>query len=267
MKQSWKIISGRIAIACMLGLSLIFFVACGLSGEGGSSAQATPTPLPTPVVPDKPVYAVEQGTVVKTLEFTGRVSPVLEQELFFKTDGFVGEVYFARGDRLEAGELLAELEIGDLQNRLAQQQVALETAELTLSKAKQTIADQQLEAEINLEKLQLQLEQDQAEPDIARVTSAQVNLLDQDNLPTETNVNMTFYDLLSGKVRHNFVHTMNHKGNPDTLFLDPLISYWLEIHTIPPIIIDTVRVTAGKHTIIAANALARIQCSPSTFTF
>jgi Ca-activated chloride channel family protein len=85
-------------------------------------------------------------------------------------------------------------------------------------------------------------------------TSAQVNLLDQDNLPTETNVNMTFYDLLSGKVKHNFVHTMNHKGNPDTLFLDPLISYWLEIHTIPPIIIDTVRVTAGKHTIIATSA-------------
>ncbi len=85
-------------------------------------------------------------------------------------------------------------------------------------------------------------------------TTAQVNLLDQDNLPTETNVNMTFYDLLSGKVKHNFVHTMNHKGNPDTLFLDPLITYRLEIHTIPPITIDTVRVVAGKHTIIAADA-------------
>ncbi len=85
-------------------------------------------------------------------------------------------------------------------------------------------------------------------------TSAQVNLLDEDNMPTETNVNMTFYDLLSGKVKHNFVHTMNHKGNPDTLFLDPLISYKLEIHTIPPIFIDTVKVTAGKHTIIAADA-------------
>lgn len=85
-------------------------------------------------------------------------------------------------------------------------------------------------------------------------TSAQVNLLDEDNLPTETNVNMTFYDLLSGKVKHNFVHTMNHKGNPDTLYLDPLVSYWLEIHTIPPIILDTVRVTAGKHTIIATDA-------------
>jgi Ca-activated chloride channel family protein len=85
-------------------------------------------------------------------------------------------------------------------------------------------------------------------------TSAQVNLLDENQAPTETNVNMTFYDLLSGKVKHNFVHTMNHKGNPDTLFLDPLIIYRLQIHTIPPITIDTVRVTAGKHTIIATDA-------------
>jgi Ca-activated chloride channel family protein len=85
-------------------------------------------------------------------------------------------------------------------------------------------------------------------------TSAQVNLLDQDHQPTETDVNMTFYDVFSGKVMHNFVHTLNHKGNPDTLYLDPLVTYRMEIHTIPPIIIDHVSVTAGKHTIIAADA-------------
>jgi len=85
-------------------------------------------------------------------------------------------------------------------------------------------------------------------------TSAQVNLLDENDMPTETNVNMTFYDLISGKIKHNFIHTLNHKGNPDTLFLDPLMQYRLEIHTIPGINIDTVLVTAGKHSIIATDA-------------
>ena len=85
-------------------------------------------------------------------------------------------------------------------------------------------------------------------------TSAQVNLLDQNQQPTETDVNMTFYDVFSGKVLHNFVHTLNHKGNPDTLFLDPLVTYKIEVHTIPPIILDNVSVTAGKHTIIATDA-------------
>ena len=85
-------------------------------------------------------------------------------------------------------------------------------------------------------------------------TSAQVNLLDEEGKPKETNVNMTFYDLFSNTVRHNYIHTINHRGNPDTIFLDPLISYRIEVHTLPPVFIDSVSVTAGIHTIIAADA-------------
>ena len=85
-------------------------------------------------------------------------------------------------------------------------------------------------------------------------TTAQVNLLDEEGNPTETNVNMTFYDLFSNTVRHNYIHTINHRGNPDTLYLDPLISYRIEVHTLPPVFIDSVNVTAGKHTIISADA-------------
>jgi len=85
-------------------------------------------------------------------------------------------------------------------------------------------------------------------------TSAQVNLLDEEGEPNETNVNMTFYDMFSNTPRHNYIHTINHRGNPDTLFLDPLISYRIEVHTIPPVFIDSVSVVAGKHTVIAADA-------------
>ena len=154
---------------------LLLLAACGLGG-GSASSQATPTPLPTPVVPEKPAYIVERGQVVKTLEFTGRISPLLEQELFFKTDGFVADVYFGRGDQVQSSDLLAELEIGDLQNRLAQQSVALETAKITLAKAEQDIADQLTEVEISLEKLNLQMEQEKAGEGSARLVSARVNL-------------------------------------------------------------------------------------------
>ncbi len=89
---------------------------------------------------------------------------------------------------------------------------------------------------------------------VLNTTTAQVNLLDEDGKPTETDVNMTFYDATSGKIKNNIIHTINHKGNPDTLYLDPLLTYRIVIHTLPPIIIDTAWVTAGKHTIIAASA-------------
>lgn len=81
-------------------------------------------------------------------------------------------------------------------------------------------------------------------------TTAQVNLLDIDGNPTETNVNMTFYNSTSGKVLYNFVHTMNNYGNPDTLVIDPLPTYRIVTHTIPPVTKDSVTLTPGKHTII-----------------
>lgn len=81
-------------------------------------------------------------------------------------------------------------------------------------------------------------------------TTAQVNLLDKENNPTETNVNMTFYDNFSGLVKYNFIHTLNSKGIPDTMVIDPLVTYKMVVHTIPPVSLDSIHLTPGKHTII-----------------
>jgi len=83
-------------------------------------------------------------------------------------------------------------------------------------------------------------------------TTAQVNLLDKNGKPTETNVNMTFYDNVSGKMKYNFIHTLNNKGIPDTLILDPLPTYDIVIQTIPPVLVPNVKITAGTHNIIPA---------------
>lgn len=82
-------------------------------------------------------------------------------------------------------------------------------------------------------------------------TTAQVNLLDENSNPTETNVNMTFYDSFSGLIKHNYIHTFNFVGVPDTLYIDPLITYKLVVNTIPKVIIDTVKLIPGKHNIIS----------------
>lgn len=84
-------------------------------------------------------------------------------------------------------------------------------------------------------------------------TSLQVNLLDQYNRPSESNVNMTFINKFSGKVIYNLVHTLNSKGFPDTLYIDHLIDYKIVVNTIPPRIIDSVVLTEGKHTIVSTS--------------
>lgn len=85
-------------------------------------------------------------------------------------------------------------------------------------------------------------------------TTAQVNLLDKNQNPTETNVNMTFYDTYTQKIIYNFVHALNSKGNPDTLRLEPLYTYRIKAHTIPPVEKDSVEIIPGIHNIIGIPA-------------
>ncbi len=85
-------------------------------------------------------------------------------------------------------------------------------------------------------------------------TTAQVNLLDVYSKPTESNVDMTFYDMHSGQMIYNFVHTINEKGVPDTLLLDPIYKYRMVVHTIPPVEKTNIEITPGKHTTIGVDA-------------
>ena len=81
-------------------------------------------------------------------------------------------------------------------------------------------------------------------------TTAQVNLLDQNGEPTETDVNITFYNDFTGLAKYNYIHTMNAYGIPDTMIIDPVISYKVVAHTIPSVSVDSIMLTPGKHTTI-----------------
>ena len=85
-------------------------------------------------------------------------------------------------------------------------------------------------------------------------SSAQVNLLDNKSLPTETNVNLTFYDAYSGIYKYNYIHTLNTADRPDTLKLDESITYKVVAHTIPPVQSQETKLYAGIHNIIAFDA-------------
>ena len=81
-------------------------------------------------------------------------------------------------------------------------------------------------------------------------TTVQVNLLDQQGDPTESNINLTFYNDFTGVAKYNYIHTLNNYGNPDTMIIDPVLTYKIVAHTIPPVSVDSVIIKPGKHTII-----------------
>jgi Ca-activated chloride channel family protein len=82
-------------------------------------------------------------------------------------------------------------------------------------------------------------------------TSLQINLLNQNDKATESNVNMTFSDAENNSVKYNIYHTLNASGMPDTLFIDPNNRYNLKVHTLPSKKLSDIQLTSGKHTIKA----------------
>lgn len=85
-------------------------------------------------------------------------------------------------------------------------------------------------------------------------TTAQVNLLDKNSKPLESDVNITFYDTRTKSYKYNFIHTLNLQNNPDTLVLDDYPLYKVVAHTIPPVESQETKLASGKHTIIPIDA-------------
>ncbi|MBI1317214.1 VWA domain-containing protein [bacterium] len=85
-------------------------------------------------------------------------------------------------------------------------------------------------------------------------TTAQIDLLDAQNRPSETDVSLTLYNRVSGRPQYHFVHTLNALGFSDTLILDPLITYDLVVHTLPPVRRDSIVLVPGRHNRVGVEA-------------
>jgi multidrug efflux pump subunit AcrA (membrane-fusion protein) len=160
--------SKRITLFVILLLALFVFGGCSLLPATGRQQTVlqqgpTPTPIPTPIVPTKPTYKVQLGEVVKKIEFTGRVAPIKEQELFFRTAGWIRHVFVERDEVVKAGQVLADLEIENLERELASKKLDLERAESVLAEAERKLANEIKRAEIQLNMARIRLEEARAQ--------------------------------------------------------------------------------------------------------
>jgi membrane fusion protein, macrolide-specific efflux system len=112
-------------------LVVLALLLAGCSSPASQAEEATPTPVPTPVIPTKPTYKVARGEVVRMLEFTARLVPMVEQELYFKTGGRIQTVLVKKGDVVEEGQLLAGLETGTSNVDVRRAEINLEVAKLS----------------------------------------------------------------------------------------------------------------------------------------
>lgn len=138
-------------------LSLILLAGCA----GGTSSNE-PTLVPTPIVVEKPIYTVQRGMVTRVVQFAGRVTPVQQQDLFFRSDGFVKEVLVATGDIVTEGQVLARLDEPErYQADVAAADLAYTQAQLKVEQTELDLPIQAAKAKIALEQAKVDLEKAQ----------------------------------------------------------------------------------------------------------
>jgi Ca-activated chloride channel homolog len=81
-------------------------------------------------------------------------------------------------------------------------------------------------------------------------TTVSVELLDIDNQPRETNVNVTFINNFTKAPIYDFVHFRDAQGRPDSVVLDAVLSYDVVVNTLPPVVKRNVTFEGGKHNVL-----------------
>jgi HlyD family secretion protein len=100
----------------------------------------------TKIDPSK-LAKVERGDLAKSVVATGKVTPITKVEVKSKASGIVKKLLVDYGDRVKAGQLLAQLDKLEIEAQVAQSQAALEAAQASLQSAQADYERAKVDAE------------------------------------------------------------------------------------------------------------------------
>ncbi|MCB9454137.1 MAG: biotin/lipoyl-binding protein [Anaerolineaceae bacterium] len=168
----------RILLLVLLGSLAACSGVENLNTDSEVQQQAVPTSTPIPTAPAvaRPTYLVQRGTVQEVLDFTGRWQPRDQLALSFEIAGTIRRVNVQRGDTVNAGDLLADYEITNLENQLASAQLQLETAQQSVESGTAGNVQSITNAEISLANARIQLENTRASSPWTSLESARLSL-------------------------------------------------------------------------------------------
>lgn len=106
-------------------------------GGGQAATQAQPTvSARTSASQSRAMVDVRRTTITDSIKVLGRVVSSQEADLYFKSPGRLRGLFTESGQQVNAGQVLAELETGDLATRIAKGKNDLENAQLKLEQAR-----------------------------------------------------------------------------------------------------------------------------------
>jgi len=84
-------------------------------------------------------------------------------------------------------------------------------------------------------------------------TTVSIELLDHENKPGISNVNVTFINDFTGLPAYEFIHYLDNNREPDSVEVDGVISYDIVVNTVPPVIEHDPEIVPGQHNTIKIN--------------
>lgn len=122
----------RTLLAGIIGLTLL----AGLTGCGLLPQEETEEALPTinpPKLSKKPEYPVRTDTLFSKVRGSGKLMSLREEDVYFTEENKrIKEIYVKAGDHVEPGQLVAELDVSDLESQLRQKKLESRSEELKM---------------------------------------------------------------------------------------------------------------------------------------
>jgi macrolide-specific efflux system membrane fusion protein len=151
LKQTMKPIT-------VLILSASLLLASGCSFLPKEQVEESLPSINPPKLSKKPEYIVKSDTLETKVSGTGRLMALQEEELFFPEEMSskrINSILVKSGDKVQQGQIIAELDVSDLAGQLKQKRLQTRKDELTmiesLRKADELSSDQQEQAKIDFE--------------------------------------------------------------------------------------------------------------------
>jgi HlyD family secretion protein len=140
----------------------------------GTFAYLKLAPKPVNAATTLPTASVQRGTLAATVNAAGNIGAHRQVDLNFGQTGTIKDVKVQAGDRVKAGQVLAELDTSDLELQVQNAQLNVKLAQAKLAQAKNPNSAQDIaSARAKIDAAQAQLNKLQTGPSQADVSAAQ----------------------------------------------------------------------------------------------
>lgn len=132
MMKSERKPSGRSPVRSLAAVLLV----CGVASGCGSSSKSAASSETAPVAP---VVVAHRQDLSSQLSIAAEFQPYQEVNVYAKVSGYIQKLYVDWGSHVKQGQLLAVLEIPELQQQLQQDEANMKKSEQELERAKEDL--------------------------------------------------------------------------------------------------------------------------------